>query len=106
MGPSAGSDSGSTDPSTRSSGGAPVVMCMSLAPLSIMTFRSCCRFTRGASAPWSITPRYGAYPLKLESGSVAHRNAEDFFGAGHAVEDFADAACAQGQHPLLDGGGL
>ena len=44
-GPSAGSFSGTMLPSMRSSGGVPVVMCMSLAPFSIIVLRSWCRLT-------------------------------------------------------------
>jgi hypothetical protein len=40
MGPRGGNWSGKTDPSTRKSGGAAVVMWRSLAPLSIITLSS------------------------------------------------------------------
>jgi hypothetical protein len=39
-GVSGGSLSGMTSPSMRSSGGAPAVMCISLAPFSTMAFKS------------------------------------------------------------------
>src|SRR5450631_568614 len=51
MGPSGGSFKGTIDPSMRKSGGVPVVMCMSLAPFSIMALSNWWRFTF-TSAGW------------------------------------------------------
>src|SRR5690606_22379036 len=97
----------------RKSGGEPVVMCMSLAPFSIMARSSWCRLTLTPSGglvasielsdPWcfSKTVRF-----RRACRSVRHGDARDFLGRGDAVEDLLDAAHAQGGHTVLDGGGL
>src|SRR5262252_4804106 len=122
----AGSLRGMTDPSTRKSGAEPVVMCISLAPLSIIALRSCCRVTRSASGASAIAEGYGATSARLEpaaphiphcpsrrrrtaksarSGTlIAHRDAQNFLGTGDAVHRFADPASSQGAHSLFDGG--
>src|SRR3984957_4174166 len=94
-GPSGESLSGTIDPSIRSSGGEPVVMCMSLAPFSIIVFRSWWRltFTSAGCVMGLLSPRC----------LVGHRDAHALFGRGHAVDDLPDAAGAQGAHPVLDG---
>src|SRR5579883_3409981 len=91
-GPSGGSFSGTMLPSMRSSGGVPVVTCMSLAPFSIIVLRSWCRLTR--------------ISLGCVMGLVRHADPHDLLGGGHAVDDLADAADAQGAHAVLDGAEL
>src|SRR5438132_3495330 len=97
-----------TSPSMRRSGGAPAVMCMSLAPFSTIALRSWWRLTR-FSAGWVIvirdcTARLVAQSRNFESrqthtcaaaGSVRHRHAEDLFGRGHAIEHLEDAGHAE-----------
>src|SRR5687767_10885940 len=83
-----------TSPSIRRSGGAPAVMCMSLAPFSTIALRSWWRFTR-RSAPCVIC---SLLP------SVRHRHAEDFLRRRDALEHLHDARHAKGHHALLDRG--
>src|SRR5579883_1663964 len=88
-GPRGGSLSGTTLPSTRRSGGVPVVMCMSLAPFSIIALRSW----------WRLTFRSAGCVIRVPS--VRHRDAHDLFGRRDPVEDLQDAAHAQRGHPVL-----
>ncbi len=94
-GESGGSLSGTIAPSMRKSGGEPVVMCMSLAPFSIMARSSWWRLTLTPSSPIAI-----CYSLThgCSSGSVGHGDAEDLFRRGHAFEHLPDARHAQRDH--------
>src|SRR5690349_10994876 len=74
----------------RRSGGAPVVMCMSLAPFSIMA----------RSSWWRLT--CSACSLIGPSASIGHRHAHDLFRRRDAVDDLANAAHAQRAHAVLD----
>src|SRR3954453_1020993 len=92
MGESGGSLSGTTAPSMRSSGGDPVVMCMSLAPFSIMARSNWCRLTLRPSSGFI----FGCRP------SIGHRHAQNLFRGGDAFEHLLDAARTQGCHAELD----
>src|SRR6187399_3262035 len=72
MGESGGSFSGTTAPSMRSSGGDPVVMCMSLAPFSIMARSNWCRLT--------LRPSSGFIFVRSRSGQGFA--VEELFGVG------------------------
>src|SRR6185369_6153033 len=88
---SGGSLSGTIAPSMRKSGGDPVVMCMSLAPFSIMARKSWCRLTfRPSSGFIACSP------------SVRHRHAQDLFRSRDAFQHLLDSAGAQGRHTELD----
>src|SRR6187551_811228 len=79
MGESGGSLSGTIAPSMRKSGGEPVVMCMSLAPFSIMARSNWCRLTLRPSSGFifvlsfrpnlSVENRFGAGAPKLRGGA-------------------------------------
>src|ERR1700677_2385559 len=97
-GPSGDSLSGTIDPSIRKSGGEPVVMCMSLAPFSIIVLRSWWRLT--------FTSPLGCVMFVLCLPSVRDGDAHDLFGGRDAVDDLPDAAGAQRDHPILDGAQL
>src|SRR6478609_8138798 len=81
MGESGGSFSGTTAPSMRSSGGDPVVMCMSLAPFSIIARSNWCRLTLRPSSGFifvrsrsgqgfSVEERFGVGAPKLRGGAL------------------------------------
>src|SRR5258708_7824956 len=79
-------------PSMRKNGGAPAVMCLSLAPFSTIALGSWWRLIL-TSAPCVIW-------------LVPHRDAEDFLCRRHAVEHLENAAHAQRQHACFDRRGL
>src|SRR5579872_996361 len=90
-GPSGGSLRGMMLPSMRKSGGVPVVMCMSLAPFSIIVLRSWCSVTLNSA------------DCVMQCLLVRHGDAHDLFGSRHPVDDFLDAARTKGAHPVFDG---
>src|SRR6476620_7845132 len=95
-GVSGGSLSGMTSPSMRRSGGAPAVMCLSLAPFSTIALRSW----------WRLTLFSPGWVIVSTLSSISHRNAEDLVGRGDAVEHLEDAGHSEAHHALLDRGEL
>src|SRR6478735_989039 len=95
MGESGGSFSGTTAPSMRSSGGDPVVMCMSLAPPTTEARSNWCRLTLRPSSGFifvrsrsgqgfSVEERFGVGAPKLRGGAPLNSLQR---GGGGAPED-------------------